>query len=250
MRPTKTRLDQLLVEQGFCESRNIAQALILAGKVRTGTTILDKPGKTYPADLPITLETPPKYVSRGAEKLEGYLKKFPIPVDGLHILDLGASTGGFTDYLLQAGAATATCVDVGHSQLHQKLRDDPRVTNLEKTNARHLQPGNLPRDTYGLIVLDLSFISLTKVLPAAWPFLAPECHLVTLVKPQFEATKQEADKGQGIIRDPAIHQRILLEIQTFALDNLEGATLHGQTPSPIEGTKGNQEFLLGLKKEG
>ena len=249
MKTAKKRLDQLLVEAGFCESRNIAQALILGGKVRTGTTILDKPGKSYPDDLQITLESPPKYVSRGAEKIEGYLKKFPIQITDKHILDLGASKGGFTDYLLQEGAATATCIDVGHGQLHQKLRDDPRVFNFEKTNARHLDKGDLPQNAYQIVVMDLSFISIKKVLPISWELLEPGGHLITLIKPQFEASKHEADKGQGIIKDHAIHNRILEDIQDFVAKNLPTVEIIGQIPSPIQGAKGNKEFLLGLRKK-
>ncbi len=249
MKTAKKRLDQLLVEQGLCESRSIAQALILAGKIRTGTTILDKPGKSYPGDIEITLESPPKYVSRGAEKIEGYLKKFPISIADKHILDLGASTGGFTDYLLQEGAATATCIDVGHGQLHQKLREDPRVFNFEKTNARHLNKDTLPHNAYQIVVMDLSFISIKKVLPAAWELLETGGHLITLVKPQFESTKQEADKGQGIIKDPAIHNRILEDIQDFVRKSLPSAEIQGLIPSPIQGAKGNKEFLLGIRKK-
>lgn len=249
MKTSKIRLDQLLVERGYCESRSIAQALILGGKIRTGTTILDKPGKSYPNDLQITLESPPKYVSRGAEKIEGYFKKFPIQITDKHILDLGASTGGFTDYLLQEGAATATCIDVGHGQLHQKLRENPRVFNFEKTNARHLDKDGLPHNAYQIVVMDLSFISIKKVLPSAWELLEPGGHLITLVKPQFEATKQEADKGQGIIKDPVIHNRVLEEIRNFVVNNLSSGEILGQIPSPIQGAKGNKEFLLGLRKK-
>ena len=249
MKSIKKRLDQILVDQGFCESRSIAQAMILGGKVRTGTTILDKPGKNYPSDISICLETPPRYVSRGADKLAGFMQEFPMIIEGMHILDLGASTGGFTDYLLQAGAISATCVDSGHSQLHSKLREDSRVTNLENTKAHHLSPGDLPREEYDMVVMDLSFISLKKVLPNGWLFLKVGGRMVALIKPQFEATKKEADKGRGIIKDLTIHQRILSDIQDFCLSELKGAEVLGCIPSPIKGAKGgNQEYLLGLVK--
>ncbi|MEM8868245.1 MAG: TlyA family RNA methyltransferase [Verrucomicrobiota bacterium] len=243
----KLRLDELLVEKQLADSRSQAKALILAGKVKLGTERLDKPGRTLPADAAVTVESPPRFVSRGGEKLEGFLKTYDIPVHGLRILDVGASTGGFTDCCLQRGAISATCVDVGRAQMHNKLIQDPRVTNLEKTNARHLQPGDLPHDHYPIIVMDLSFISLTKVLPAVWQFIETGGHLIALVKPQFEAAKHEVDAGRGIIRDDAIHQRVLEEIKDFALSELAHAELTGLIDSPIKGTDGNKEFLIGLK---
>lgn len=248
--PKKVRLDELLVEKGLADSRSQAKALILAGKVLLGTERLDKPGRSLPSDSELTVEQPPRFVSRGGEKLEGFLDAFDISVDGLHVLDVGASTGGFTDCCLQRGAAGATCVDVGRAQMHNKLIRDPRVTNLEKTNARHLQAGDLPQDHYPRIVMDLSFISLTKVLPAVWQFLAPGGILIALIKPQFEARKEEVDAGRGIIRDPAIHERVLHEIREFALNELPGAELVGTMDSPIKGTDGNREFLIGLRCGG
>lgn len=245
----KIRLDELLVAQGLAETRSRAKALILAGKVKLGTDRLDKPGRSLPADSPVEVESPPRFVSRGGDKLEGFLDQFEIDVTGLRHLDVGASTGGFTDCCLQRGTITATCVDVGRAQMHNKLIQDERVTNIEKTNARHLQPGDLPFDDYPLIVMDLSFISLTKVLPAVWQFLAPEGRLIALVKPQFEAEKREVDAGKGIIRDEAIQERILASIQAFALEQLPGATLIGTMDSPIKGTDGNREFLLGLTRQ-
>ena len=222
--------------------------MIMAGLVRTGTTILDKPGKAISSDLELAVSAPSRWVGRGAEKLEGYLESFPLEVAARHILDVGASTGGFTDCLLQRGAASATCVDVGHGQLHYKLRTDSRVTNLERVNARRLSPEQLPRPLYDMIVMDLSFISLTKVLPAIWPLLAPGGHLVMLVKPQFEAGKAEVDAGRGIIRDPEVHARVLAKIRAFAQENLSGSAEHGCRESPIRGADGNLEYLLGLKK--
>ncbi|MGJ8651060.1 MAG: TlyA family RNA methyltransferase [Opitutaceae bacterium] len=246
----KVRLDELLVANGLADTRSRAKALILAGKVKLGTDRLDKPGRSLPIDSPVTVESPPRFVSRGGEKLEGFLDQFEIQVDGLRILDVGASTGGFTDCCLQRGAITATCVDVGRAQMHNKLIQDERVTNIEKTNARHMQPGDLPHDDYPLIVTDLSFISLTKVLPAMWQFMAPGGRLIALVKPQFEAEKHEVDAGKGIIRDKAIHQRVLESIKTFALNELSGAELIGTMDSPIKGTDGNREFLMGLVRNG
>ena len=245
----KKRIDELLVEQGLADSRSQAKALVLAGKVRLGTERLDKPGRTLADDAQLTVEQPPRFVSRGGDKVEGFLKQFDIDVTGLHMLDVGASTGGFTDCCLQRGAISSTCVDVGRAQLHNKLRQDQRVTNMEKTNARHLQPGDLPHDDYPLIVMDLSFISLTKVLPAVWQFMAPNGRLIALVKPQFEAEKHEVDAGKGIIRDDAIHQRVLNSIQDFALNELADAELIGTMDSPIKGTDGNKEFLLGLHRK-
>ena len=248
MKTPRKRLDLLLVERGLCETRSMAQALVLAGKVRTGTKVLDKPGRILPADTSLMMEAPPRFVSRGGEKLEGFLEKVQIPVDGLHCLDLGASTGGFTDCILQRGAASVTCVDVGRGQLHQKICINPRVTNLEKLNARQLKAGDLPRRFYHLIVLDLSFISLQKVLPTAWEFLAEGGCLIALVKPQFEAKKKEADKGRGIIRDPSIHERVLDELRQFILKKLMGAEILAIEKSSIQGAKGNKEFLIGARK--
>lgn len=245
---SKCRLDELLVAQGLAESRSQAKALILAGKVLLGTERLDKPGRSLPDDSVLSVERPPRFVSRGGEKLAGFLERFEISMQGLHLLDVGASTGGFTDCSLQRGAIAASCVDVGRAQLHNKLIQDPRVINLEKTNARHLKPGDLPRDAYPRIVMDLSFISLTKVLPAVWQFLEPAGILIALVKPQFEAEKQEVDAGRGIIRDTAIHLRVLQQVQNFALTQLPAAELIGNMDSPIKGTDGNREFLLGLTR--
>jgi 23S rRNA (cytidine1920-2'-O)/16S rRNA (cytidine1409-2'-O)-methyltransferase len=244
----KTRLDELLVARGLAPSRAQAKALIMTGRVRHGTDRLDKPGKEYPEDFEISVDQPPRFVSRGGEKLAAFLDKFPVDLLDAHILDVGASTGGFTDCALQAGAASATCVDVGHGQLHEKIRRDPRVTNLEKTNARHLTPGTLPRSAYDTLVMDLSFISLKSVLPAVWPFLRPGGNLIALVKPQFEAGKTEVDKGQGIIRDDAVRARVLAEVKEFALKELPGATIFGEMESPVHGADGNREFLLGLSK--
>ena len=244
----KTRLDELLVARGLSPTRAQAKALIMSGRVRHGTERLDKPGKEFPADFELTIDQPPRFVSRGGEKLAAFLDKFPVDLTGAHVLDVGASTGGFTDCALQAGAADATCVDVGFGQLHEKIRRDARVTNLEKLNARHLTPGSLPRTNYDVVVMVLSFISLKSVLPSVWPFLRPGGILIALVKPQFEAGKAEVDKGQGIIRDDAVRARVFAGVRDFALGELAGAQLLGEMECPVHGADGNREYLLGLTK--
>ncbi len=246
--PAKQRLDELLVARGLVPTRAQAKALIMSGRVRHGTERLDKPGKEYAADFAIEIDQPPRFVSRGGEKLAAYLQKFPVNLGGAHVLDVGASTGGFTDCALQAGAASATCVDVGHGQLHEKLRSDPRVTNLEKINARSLAPGDLPRRDYDAVVMDLSFISLKSVLPAVWLFLRPGGVMIALVKPQFEAGKAEVDKGRGVIADDTVRARVLAEVRDFALRELPGASVHGEMECPVHGADGNREYLVGLRK--
>ncbi|MEY4004097.1 MAG: hypothetical protein RLZZ221_193 [Verrucomicrobiota bacterium] len=243
------RLDELLVARGLAESRTQAKALIMSGRVRRGTERLDKPGREFPADTPLEVEQPPRFVSRGGEKLAAALSNFTLDVQGAHVLDVGASTGGFTDCVLQAGAADVVCVDVGRAQLHAKLRADPRVTNLEKVNARHLHTADLPRTNFDAVVMDLSFISLVSVLPAVWPLLRPGGKLVALVKPQFEAGKEEADRGRGVIRDRAVQEAALAKVRGFALSELPGCRLVGEMDSPIEGADGNREFLLCVEKQ-
>ncbi|MGJ3242589.1 MAG: TlyA family RNA methyltransferase [Opitutales bacterium] len=247
--PKKCRADQLLVDRGLAANRSRARALILAGKLRTPDgAILDKPGQSLPVDAAVELEAPPPYVGRGGEKLAAALDHFGIPVQGCRILDVGASTGGFTDCCLQRGAIAVTCVDVGRAQLHGKLLADPRVTNLERVNARYLQPGDLPHPAYPRIVMDLSFISLTKVLPAVWPCLEPAGRLVALVKPQFEADKADTDKARGVIRDPAIRESTLNKVRRFVETDLPGAEVLGWMDSPIAGGDGNREYLLAIRK--
>lgn len=245
----RVRVDQLLVERGLAESRSQAQALILAGEVRSGPdNVVRKASQELAADAPLSVAKPPPFVSRGGEKLEGFLAKFSVEVKGLHALDVGASTGGFTDCLLQRGVVDVTCVDVGRAQLHTKLRADSRVTNLEKINARDLDATKLPRADYDIVVMDLAFISLTKVLPQVWTRVKSGGVLIALIKPQFEATKEEANEGKGIIRDAAIHNRILNNIKTFAAAELVTAKLFGEMESPIFGGDGNKEFLVGWRK--
>ena len=187
-------------------------------------------------------------MSRGGEKLAAALERYAIDLTGGHVLDVGASTGGFTDCALQAGAASVVCVDVGRAQLHARLRADARVVNLEKVNARRLLPSQLPRSEFDAVVMDLSFISLRTVLPAVWPFLRDGGTLVALVKPQFEAGKAEADRGRGVIRDASVREAALASVRDFALARLQGATLVGSMDSPIEGADGNREFLLCLRR--
>jgi 23S rRNA (cytidine1920-2'-O)/16S rRNA (cytidine1409-2'-O)-methyltransferase len=244
----KVRLDELMVIKGLAPTRAQAKALVMAGRVRNGTERLDKPGKELPDTTPISLTELPRFVSRGGEKLAAAVEAFKLQFTDLHVLDVGASTGGFTDCSLQAGATDVTCVDVGRAQLHPKLIQDKRVTNLEKVNARTLKPGDLPRASYDAVVMDLSFISLRSVLPAVWPFLTSEGFLVALVKPQFEAGKAEADKGKGVIKDPEVRQKVLQTITEFALTELPKAKLIGTIDSPITGADGNHEFLLCIKK--
>ncbi|WP_404421106.1 TlyA family RNA methyltransferase [Nibricoccus sp. IMCC34717] len=248
MAAKRQRLDELLVARGLAESRAQAKALIMSGRVYLGTERLDKPGKEYADDLALTVERPPRFVSRGGEKLAGFLDRFAVDLRGAQVLDVGASTGGFTDCALQAGATAVICVDVGRAQLHGRLLADPRVTNFEKVNARHLKPGDLPRASFDAVVMDLSFISLKAVLPAVWAFVQPGGLLIALVKPQFEAGKAEVDRGRGVIRDAAVQDAVLADIVAFALAELPGATLVGTMDSPLLGTDGNREFLVGLRR--
>ena len=245
----KIRADELVLKNGLCESRTQAQACILAGQIKLGTEKIDKASKMLSQDSELTLVRPPPFVGRGGLKLESFFKKFPIPIKGSDILDLGASTGGFSDYLLQQGAKTATCVDVGHGQLHYKLRTDERVTNLEKTNLRNLSADRLTFYPFPIVVMDLSFISLSKVLVRAWSFLDTGGHLIALIKPQFECKKKEADLGRGIIKDELIHKRVLQDVIDFANQNLANSELFAQTESSPKGADGNLEFFLGWKKK-
>jgi 23S rRNA (cytidine1920-2'-O)/16S rRNA (cytidine1409-2'-O)-methyltransferase len=244
----KRRLDEILVARGLAESRTQAKALIMSGRVFRGTERMDKPGREIPDEGELSVLQPPRFVSRGGEKLSAALAQFSLDFRGAHVLDVGASTGGFTDCALQAGAASVVCVDVGRAQLHARLRADPRVVNLEKLNARRLTPSDLPRTQFDAVVMDLSFISLKTVLPAVWPFLAPGGPLVALVKPQFEAGKAEADRGKGVIRDASVQEAALASVRDFALRRLPGARLAGTMDSPLQGADGNREFLLCLRR--
>jgi 23S rRNA (cytidine1920-2'-O)/16S rRNA (cytidine1409-2'-O)-methyltransferase len=250
MTTAKERLDQALVDRGLCPSREKAKRAILAGQVRVGGQVAAKPGALVRAEDPLALEVPERYVSRGGYKLEHGLQHFHLDVAGANVVDLGASTGGFTDCLLQHGAARVYAVDVGRGQLAWKLRRDPRVHVMEKTNARFLTRRDFPPDFAGaaLVVADCSFISLQKILPAAVALLDDCGKILALVKPQFEAGKAEAGRGRGVIRDPAIHARVLNELKTFATETA-GLRWTGEVPSPLLGPAGNKEFLVLLEKK-
>jgi 23S rRNA (cytidine1920-2'-O)/16S rRNA (cytidine1409-2'-O)-methyltransferase len=245
------RLDQALVERGLCESREKAKRLVLAGQVRVNARPARKPGDQIKPGDALTLDAPEKYVSRGGHKLEHALLHFRITVAGLVALDLGASTGGFTDCLLQHGAAKVFAVDVGQGQLAWKLRRDPRVVVMEKTNARYLKPEQMPEpfSPAAVAVVDCSFISLQKILPPAVALLKPDGKIVALIKPQFEAGKAEVDKGRGVITDAAVHERVLEELRKF-ITAQTGLGWRGVTESPLLGPAGNKEFLVLIEKTG
>ncbi len=247
---TKVRLDELLLERGLSSSRTQARNMILEGKVKCGSRVLNRPGKSFPRDIDLLVIDPPRYVSRGGDKLAGFLDKYPVNVKGQIVLDVGASVGGFTDYLLQQKAKAVTCIDVGHNQLHPKLRQNPQVTNLEKVNVRDLSPDILPYPLYDLIVVDLSFISLRKVLPAIWPLVKLNGILIILIKPQFEAGEKLVSQAKGIIKNPIIHEQVVAEIREFCARYLGGSKEIGQMESPIKGADGNREFFLSLEKQG
>jgi 23S rRNA (cytidine1920-2'-O)/16S rRNA (cytidine1409-2'-O)-methyltransferase len=243
------RLDQALVDQGFCESREKAKRAVLAGQVRINGQVARKPSDSVrPGDV-LALAAAERFVSRGGYKLEHALIHFGLAVEGIRAIDLGASTGGFTDCLLQRGAAAVYSVDVGRGQLAWKLRQDPRVTVMERTNARELGPEKFPGcfQPVHLVVIDCSFISLKKLLPNAVALLRPSGKIIALIKPQFEAGKAEADRGAGVIRDPAIHERVLAELEQF-VNALAGVTWMGVTQSPLFGPAGNKEFLVLIEK--
>jgi len=249
---SRSRLDQALVERGLCESREKAKRAIMAGLVRINGHSASKPSDSVaPADE-VSLEAGDKFVSRGGLKLEHALDTFGLNVDKLSAADLGASTGGFTDCLLQRGAARVYAVDVGHGQLAWKLRNDPRVIVMEKVNARTLSPSAFPApfELVDIVVIDCSFISLRKIIPAGIALLKPSGKIVALIKPQFEAGKAEADKGAGVIRDPEIHERILNELRQFVASTLPNVQWVATTPSPVLGPAGNREFLALLEKIG
>jgi 23S rRNA (cytidine1920-2'-O)/16S rRNA (cytidine1409-2'-O)-methyltransferase len=239
------RLDHLLVERGLCPTRSKAQAAVLAGQVLVNGQPAGKPGDNLKADARIELAAPERFVSRGGHKLEHALLHFAVPIQGTRAIDLGASTGGFTDCLLQHGATSVHAVDVGHGQLAWKLRQDPRVVVLERTNAReltpaHFAPGATPFD---VVVVDCSFISLRRILPPVPGLLRPGGHILALVKPQFEAGKAEADRGAGVISDPAVHARVLTELEAFVHAELPTLRWLGHVESPLLGPAGNREFL-------
>ena len=240
----KQRLDVLVVARGLCDSREQAQRLILAGEVTVKEQVSTKPGTKVDDALPINVKNKPKYVSRGGLKLEGALQAFPVPVEGKVCLDIGSSTGGFTDCLLQNGAARVHAVDVGTNQLVWKLRTDPRVIVKEQFNARYMTPEDLGEKVQ-LIVSDVSFISLTKILPAAYGCLQEDGDMLVLIKPQFELQPEDIGPG-GIVRDPALHQRAVDKIHDFVVNELHREWM-GVADSPIKGMEGNKEFLAWLR---
>jgi len=260
----KVRLDVLLTERGLAESRAKAQAMIMAGQVRVDDQVTLKPATGISPDSLLTVDSGPRFVSRGGEKLDAALETFDIDVAGLTCADVGASTGGFTDCLLQRGAAKVYAVDVGKGILHWKLRNDPRVVVMEETNARYVETLPEPVD---FVTIDASFISLKILLPVVKKWLTPlrlppfspkmggekeggregtgvRGDLVALIKPQFEAGRKDVSRGDGVIRDPQIHRHVLLDVLTFAQE--EGFGLKGLVRSPVLGPKGNIEFLAWL----
>lgn len=243
------RLDQALVEQGLCESREKAKRAIMAGTVRVNEQRAHKASDNVKPDDKLSLDTPEKFVSRGGLKLEHALKYFQLKVNGSTAIDLGASTGGFTDCMLQQGAVKVYAVDVGHGQLAWKLRQDPRVVVMEKTNARNLTPANFGEgfQPVDIISIDCSFISLRKIIPAAIELLKTGGCIVALLKPQFEAGKEQVDAGAGVITDPLIHDQVIQDFAKFIAQKKSLRWL-GLTESPLLGPAGNKEFLVQIEK--
>ncbi len=256
---TKVRLDVLLVERGLAESRAKAQALIMAGQVRVAGQTALKPATPVDASATLTVDSGPRFVSRGGEKLDAALDAFAFDVRGLVCADVGASTGGFTDCLLQRGAAKVYAMDVGKGILHWKLRNDPRVVVMEETNARHVQ--SLP-EPVSLVTVDASFISLKILLPVVKRWILPSSlrgappnfgemggdwrGVIALIKPQFEAGRKDVSRGDGVIRSPQIHRQVLMDVLEFA--RREGLEVCGLIKSPLLGPKGNAEFLVWLRQ--
>lgn len=242
------RIDKLLVERGLADSRTKAQALVMAGLVLVNEQRVVKPSDNTPLDAKIRLkgadDPSSRYVGRGGLKLEAALREFGIDVNGFICIDVGASTGGFTDCLLQHGAKSVVALDVGHNQLDWRLRKDPRVTVREGVNARYLRPEDFA-SKFDLAVMDVSFISATKVMPAIFPLLAETGRLITLIKPQFEVGRGEVGSG-GIVRDPEKHARVVAEVNQVATEL--GFHPSGLIESPLQGTDGNREFLALYEK--
>lgn len=238
---SKQRADTLLVAQGLVESRSLAQRMVMAGQVRADGQVVAKPSTLLAPDASLEVESSPRYVSRGGPKLEAALQAFAVDVRDYLCADLGASTGGFSDCLLQHGAAKVYAIDVGRGQLHWKLRQDARVEVMEGTNARKLK--SLP-EAVDLVTIDASFISLRVLLPVVKFWLREGGKVIALIKPQFEAGRAEASRGKGVIRDPDVHERVLLEVLRFA--EQEGYAVENIIPSPLLGPKGNLEFLAQL----
>ncbi|MGM0382721.1 MAG: TlyA family RNA methyltransferase [Thermodesulfobacteriota bacterium] len=244
MAQLKKRLDQVLVEKALVESRQRAKGVIMAGMVNVDGTIVDKPGRLINPSSSITLTSPEHpYVSRGGMKLEAALQEFSIDVEGCTMLDVGASTGGFTDCLLQSGAKKVIAVDVGYGQLAWSLRNDPRVVIIERTNIRRLSPSDIGEHCEGAVI-DTSFISLRTVVPAVLPHLERDSFILALIKPQFEAGKGMVGKG-GVIRDTTVQQKVVNDLIAFFTEL--GLAVHGTCESPITGAKGNKEYFIYLR---
>lgn len=245
----KERIDLLLVRQGFCDSRPKARAEIMAGNILVDHQKVEKAGAMVDEDSVITvLKKDFPYVSRGALKLLKALDAFQVSPKGKRCMDIGASTGGFTEVLLERGATSVAAVDVGYNQLAWKLREDPRVIVMEKTNGRNLTPDAFGGQLFDLIVTDVSFISLEKILQASWECLEESGEMIALIKPQFEAGKGEVSR-KGIVTDPKTHQKVIRRITFFAVEEVGFSALSLER-SPLKGPKGNVEFLLHLRKDG
>lgn len=240
----RIRLDQLLLLRGLAESREQAQRLIRAGEVSVAGQRADKPGREFPEDAPVAVRAPPRFVSRGGEKLEAAFECFALDVRGKVCLDIGASTGGFTDCLLQHGAARVYALDVGRGQLHPRLAADPRVVVMDDFNARNLTPRDLP-ESPAFATADVSFISLRHILRPLFEVLTSSGEAVTLIKPQFEAGRAQVGRG-GVVRDEAVRQAVIAEIRRFG--EALGFVWQGVCPSPLRGPAGNVEYLAWWKK--
>ncbi len=242
----KTRLDQILFQTGMAESRQKAKALIMAGIVEVDGIKIDKPGRLIDKSASINIKKrAPAYVSRGGLKLEAALNHFPVSVENKVLLDIGASTGGFTDCLLQYGARKVVAVDVGYGQLDWKLRNDPRVRVMEKTNIRYLKPSDMEEAMHGAVI-DVSFISLRLVVPPVSELLLRDAFIIALIKPQFEVGREQVGKG-GVVRDPELHKAVIYSLIRFFEDL--NWTVYGHIESPILGPKGNREFLIYLERK-
>ena len=241
----RSRLDVFLVEQGLCASREQAQRAVMAGEVRIGDQVISKSSVLVSPDAAVTIQARSPYVGRGGLKLEGALDHFKVAVQGFTALDIGASTGGFTDCLLQRGAAKVYAIDVGHGQLAWKIRNDPRVVVREKLNARYLSRTDIP-ERIDLCVIDVSFISLTLILPNAFDLVTPDGVILALIKPQFELEAREVAHG-GIVREPALHEKAQNKIRDFVLN--AGHNVIGIARSKITGADGNQEFFICVRRK-
>jgi 23S rRNA (cytidine1920-2'-O)/16S rRNA (cytidine1409-2'-O)-methyltransferase len=242
----KVRVDILLVERGLVESRSLAQRMVMAGRVRADGQVVSKPSALVPQNTVLEVDSGSKYVSRGGDKLEAVLRELDVEVKGQICADVGSSTGGFTDCLLQHGGECVYAIDVGKGILHWKLRQHPKVVVMEGTNARYLD--HLPKEV-NLVTVDASFISLKVLLPVIRGWFGPSGgHVIALIKPQFEAGRKEAARGKGVIRDPEVHRRVLHEVLVFAME--EDFGVRGLIRSPLLGPKGNVEFLTYLVYPG